>query len=232
MAKIEFSELIIGIRGRVGGTVFSKNACGPYAKAFRIPPIAPSSSQSERRNSWAAAIQAFDSLPPAIKEGWSALASVDPEPAYDPFGNRIPHTSKNYFVKAYQRASTFNLTLPYAAPTGVHASRPDPSPRFLVYQIDLPNQLIQIAFNSFPSHPDLLFRIDAAVVTSTTASTNPPYLYAIAAYPTLPASANIYHELQKKLGTPSPGSQYVIKSSYLCPLGLQGLPATQIVKLE
>ena len=135
-------------------------------------------------------------------------------------------------MKAYQRASTFNLPLPYQAPTGVHASRPDPSPGFLLSQIDLPNELIRIAFQSFPSHIDLLFRIDAAVVTSTTTSTNPPYLYAIALYPSSSASANIYPEIKNKLGTPTPGTQYVLKSSYLCPYGLQGLPATQIVKLE
>lgn len=232
MAKIEFGQIVSGIRGRAGGIVWSANAAGPYLKPLRIPYNPDTEDQQDTRTNWALLTKSFSPLPSATRELWDQLADQDPEPSFDPFGNRIPHSGISYFVKCNRRRHLLNLEPLTEPPTGIHAARPDPSAGFTIATNSVSQENLTIGFIIYPTHPDLLFRIDT-ILTNNPYSPPPERNYTFTtALPTNTGSANIFPHLTQKYGPLAPGLTFWVRSAYLCPYGIQSLQYTQAVTLN
>lgn len=75
MAKIKFSAFLTDMRGKVNGTVFSKNRSGAYART-KVSPINPQTvRQSAVRSQLTALAQAFRSLTAAQIAAWNSAVS-------------------------------------------------------------------------------------------------------------------------------------------------------------
>jgi len=231
MATIEFNYQIQGIRGRIGGTVFSANKNGPYIKQLAIPTNPKTESQTESRNHWSDLVKSFSPLPSYSKQAWNNLAQLDPEPSFNPWGHPIPHYGMSYFIKCNRRRFLLGLDPLTDPPTGIHSNRPPSSPGFLISENHLAQQKIIIGFTFFPEHPDLLFRLDTFL--NNNPNTPPPHdnFTFTGALETTTGSANIFQLLTDTYGQLHSGITIWIRSSYLCPHGLQGLPHTQPLTL-
>ena len=231
MATIEFNYQIQGIRGRIGGTVFSANKNGPYIKQLAIPTNPKTESQTESRNNWSDLVKSFRPLPSYSKQAWNDLAAQDPEPSFNPWGRQIPHSGISYFIKCNRRRFLLGLEPLTDPPAGIHATRPVPSAGFTTSLNSVSQQSLTIAFIVYPLHTDLLFRLDTILTNNP--SREPPsrnYTFTLA-LPLTTGSANIFEQLTEKYGPLSPGLTIWIRTAYLCPYGLQGLPHTQPLTL-
>ena len=95
MAKILFSSLIDGIRGRAGGVVFSANAAGPHVKRFQPPILKNTAAQVTRRTIFSGWASAWSGITGAQRAAWNAYALAAPQQKFDSLGNP-------YFLNGFQ----------------------------------------------------------------------------------------------------------------------------------
>lgn len=70
MSKIKFGALLVDMRGKQGGTVYSRNKSGAYSKN-KVTPINPKTSfQQAQRNALSARAQAWRGLNPDARRSW------------------------------------------------------------------------------------------------------------------------------------------------------------------
>jgi hypothetical protein len=75
MARIKMAHIVAEIRGKIGGTVFSRNRAGAYIRE-KVTPINPqSSSQTEVRGFFAQVAQAWRGLTDAQRLQWKTAVS-------------------------------------------------------------------------------------------------------------------------------------------------------------
>lgn len=85
MAKILFTAFLADMRGKVNGTVFSKNRGGSYART-KVTPTNPNTSfQSAVRSTLSGFSQAWRSLTDANRAAWNAVVATFPRT--NVFGN-------------------------------------------------------------------------------------------------------------------------------------------------
>jgi hypothetical protein len=77
MARIKFGAFITDVAGKIGGTVFSKNKGGAYAKNKVSPSNPKTSYQTGIRAILAAVSQAWRALTDAQRESWNSAAKLD-----------------------------------------------------------------------------------------------------------------------------------------------------------
>lgn len=95
MAKILFSSLIDGVRGRTGGVVFSANAAGPHVKRFAPPIIKNTAAQVARRATFSSWASAWAGITAGQRTAWNAYAVAAPQQKTDSLGNP-------YFLNGFQ----------------------------------------------------------------------------------------------------------------------------------
>jgi hypothetical protein len=89
MALVQFGELVIGVRGTIGGMTLSANGSGAYAKRWAQPPKSASVKQVEKRG-WMSQVRAdWRQCTEAQIAAWDALAADPPEIDYNPWGEQI-----------------------------------------------------------------------------------------------------------------------------------------------
>lgn len=103
MAIITLGELITGIRGSIGGTVFSANVAGPYARSWTQGPHRHTPSQETIRAVHARLGEAWQGLSDAQRTDWDDFAALDPEPTYNSLGEEIHLSGWQYFVRINTR---------------------------------------------------------------------------------------------------------------------------------
>lgn len=107
MAKILFSALVDGVRGRAGGVIFSANASGPMVKRYAPPIIKSTPAQTNRRaifSQWGAA---WAGLTAGQRSDWRTYAAAAPQEKTDSLGNPYYLNGFQWFVSCN---SNRNLT--------------------------------------------------------------------------------------------------------------------------
>lgn len=87
MAKIKFGSLLTDMKGKLGGTVYSRNRYGAYSRNLVIPINPQTNSQSGVRSRMAGNSQAWRGLTPGQRQAW-----IDQSPNFpyiNNFGDQI-----------------------------------------------------------------------------------------------------------------------------------------------
>jgi len=71
MARIKFGNVVVDMRGKISGNVYSKNRGGAYSRVRVIPTNPQSSAQNAVRAVFTALSQAWQGLTATQREGWS-----------------------------------------------------------------------------------------------------------------------------------------------------------------
>ena len=104
MAKLLFSSLIDGMRGRTGGVVFGANASGPYVKRFAPPLTSNTAKQLTRRQVFSSWASSWRSLTNTQRANWNTYAAAAPQEKFDSLGN-------SYFLNGFQWYVALNTNL-------------------------------------------------------------------------------------------------------------------------
>lgn len=97
MAKILLTAFLADIRGKVNGTVFSKNKGGAYARTKVTPTNPRSVGQTVARSSLASISSQWRALTEAQREAWKTFAASNPY--NDVFGNQKYLSGNQSFMK-------------------------------------------------------------------------------------------------------------------------------------
>lgn len=102
MSKIKFGALLVDMRGKTGGTVYSRNKAGAYSKN-KVTPLNPKTqAQQAQRNTLAVYSQAWRNLSPDERRSWSDGSANYPQT--DVFGDQ-------YFLAGNMLYNKLNLNL-------------------------------------------------------------------------------------------------------------------------
>jgi len=96
MAKVKYGEMIADMRGKVNGTVHSKNRSGAYMRNKTSPVNPQTSFQSAVRNSFAQFAQGWRSLTTVQRTAWSN--AVDAFSRTNIFGDNYKLTGANLYM--------------------------------------------------------------------------------------------------------------------------------------
>lgn len=122
MAKVKYGEMIADLRGKINGTVHSKNRSGQYMRNKTSPVNPQSTSQSGVRNSFTTFAQGWRSLTATQRASWSGV--VDAFTKSNVFGDTVRLTGANLYMMLNRVIATIGgtaITTPPipAAVTGV-----------------------------------------------------------------------------------------------------------------
>ena len=129
MAKVKYGEMIADMRGKINGTVHSKNRSGAYMRNKTSPVNPQTSFQSAVRASFAQFSQGWRSLTQVARDSWSSV--VDQFSSTNVFGDNVKPTGANLYIALNRIIDTIGgvaITLPPipAAVTAVDTISIDP----------------------------------------------------------------------------------------------------------
>lgn len=107
--KLRFGNGVADGRGSIGGTTFSRNRYGSYART-RIVPVNPSTDrQRASRSAFRSAALAWKALTDAQRQSWVTYANNTP--IIDRLGASVPLAPMQAFMKVYTTVANYNSTL-------------------------------------------------------------------------------------------------------------------------
>lgn len=124
MAIIKLGSLVLGIRGTVGGVVYSAGLGGPYARAWGRSSNPRAVLQQRSRAHLGGLPGAWQSVSASERSDWDVFAATDPEPTFNSLGEPVTLSGYNYFVRCNVRRLQVGLDVLLLAPTGIQASQP------------------------------------------------------------------------------------------------------------
>lgn len=96
MAKVKYGEMIADLRGKIGGSVHSRNRSGAYMR-IKVSPVNPQSTyQSSVRALFTALSQAWRTLTQAQRDSWNS--AVSNFTSSNVFGDITTPTGKNLYL--------------------------------------------------------------------------------------------------------------------------------------
>lgn len=220
MAKIKLTAFLADIRGKVSGTVFSKNRSGAYARTKVSPINAQTVRQSAVRSAFTAFAQAFRSLTSTQINSWNS--AVSNFTSTDVFGDVKTPSGINLYTK-------LNMNL---AQVGVSPISDPPLPS----EIPAVNSLaltangtvpaVSLAFTPTPVPTDTAFIVEATAPVSPGKSfvkseyRQITFLNAAATSP-----ANLLSVYAAKFGNPITGQKIFVRVTPVNKLtGQRGIP--------
>lgn len=108
MAKVKYGEMIADLRGKINGTVHSKNRSGQYMRNKTSPVNPQSTSQSGVRNSFTTFAQGWRSLTAAQRSAWAGV--VDAFTKSNVFGDTVRLTGANLYMMLNRVIATIGGT--------------------------------------------------------------------------------------------------------------------------
>lgn len=124
MAIIKPGIAIAGIRGKLGGLIFSENGTACYAKSYGRSQRTHSVLQVESRARMAGCASAWSGLSAGEKGDWVTFAASPNELDYDPWGDQRFLTGFQWFVRASDRRALVSLDPSATTPSGAAAPAP------------------------------------------------------------------------------------------------------------
>lgn len=111
--------------GSIGGTTYSHNRYGQYARRLAIPVNPNSAKQAVNRSRFSGAVAAWFLLTAAQRDAWSTYAAN--VPVTDALGQSINLSGQCMFVRSYNAIVGAGLTAPTDAPTTYNLGDVDPT---------------------------------------------------------------------------------------------------------
>jgi hypothetical protein len=142
MAIIKCGGGVVGIRGNLGGNIFSANKNGAYARSWANITNQRSYAQTVNRFYWSYILPAWSEIDLETKQDWKDYGTAHPQ--QNPLGEWYKLTSLQWFTKCNMRLTTWGgspVTTPPADPAPATIS-----PNSFTYHDDGVAQLTQIDF--------------------------------------------------------------------------------------
>lgn len=110
MAKVNFGSTVNDARGKIAGTVYSRNSSGAYIRT-KVTPVNPATGpQKAVRSSFATLSKNWSSvLTPDERGAWNTFATTWPKT--DVFGNSVTISGMNYYIALNQRLAQIDEAL-------------------------------------------------------------------------------------------------------------------------
>lgn len=124
MAIIKLGATVVGIRGKLGGIVFSANGATPYAKVWQMPRAQSTSKQTTYRGRLSQYPQNWRDLTQAQRNDWDTYAAAAAQELTNPLGETYYASGFNWFCKLSQQRQTVGRTPPTTAPTAAGPPAP------------------------------------------------------------------------------------------------------------
>lgn len=124
MAIIKLGGTVVGVRGTIGGVIYTANKSGPYARAWSKGSNPRTAPQQVSRGDFASLGPVWQGLSSAQVADWDALAATDPEPHTNSLGEAIVFSGWTLFTMFNKRRLVVGLDIAEDAPTGTEATRP------------------------------------------------------------------------------------------------------------
>ena len=116
MALVQFGGGVSAMAGRVGGTVFSRNKGGAYARNWAKPTNEPTAIQTTRRAAFASLSAMWSALPEGSREVWAGDAGG--MTLKNRLGDDYIPSGRQYFMSVNQNLQLTSQTLIDLPPTG------------------------------------------------------------------------------------------------------------------
>ena len=127
MATIQLSSPIAGIRGKVGGLIYSQNGSSKYVRAWSRSSPVPSSPQNTTRNYLAELPTSWRALSSGVRSDWDDWAALGAQELTDAFGDPYYISGFNWFCKLNMRLLRIGNSIREAAPTAARPSSSSPT---------------------------------------------------------------------------------------------------------
>jgi hypothetical protein len=177
VATIKLGAIASDIRGSIGGTVFSRNGGGAYAKARTKGTDPNTALQQVMRGIMSGMIGAWAALTAAVRADWAVYARQ--VPFINRLGDAINLSGYNMFVRTKSICELIGATMPAAAPTVMYLSETDPT---VVITPDASSKNVSVAFdNTLPWAGEVgghLLCYQGLPQSATRNSYSGPFLYA------------------------------------------------------
>lgn len=124
MAIVRFGGNVIGIRGTIGGVVFSQTHSGPYAKVWKRPrnQSTPIAAASKRQITTYGTL--WSNMTIGEQAAWSAFAAAPPELDFNSLGIQYWLTGYQWLVRANVRRELLGLAATTTVPTATPVTAP------------------------------------------------------------------------------------------------------------
>jgi hypothetical protein len=143
MATIKLGAIASDIRGSIGGTVFSRNGGGAYAKARTKGTDPNTPAQQVVRSIMSGIIGAWAVLSSTVRANWGVYARQ--VPFINRLGDSINLSGYNMYCRTKAIFELIGATVPAAAPTVMYLAESDPS---VVITPDASSTNVSIAFDN------------------------------------------------------------------------------------
>lgn len=117
MARIQLGGTATGIRGTIGGVIYSENAAGLYARAWSQGPKRQSSVQQWYRAIFSQGQSIWSALSDAERLNWKTFAAAPTELDYDPWGVQFFLHSNQWYLRAQSRRVYAGLPVDVTCPS-------------------------------------------------------------------------------------------------------------------
>lgn len=124
MAITKLGATIVGIRGTIGGIIYSANKSGTYAKIWTKPPNQRSIEQVTQRGHIAAMPELWRALTPAEKSAWDTFAALPAQALINSLGVTYYISGFGWFVKCNTRLLVMGRSTITATPTIARPAAP------------------------------------------------------------------------------------------------------------
>lgn len=115
MALVKYGHIIAEARGKLNGTVFSRNTYGAYMREKVTPANPNTTRQQEVRAIFGDAAAAWRSLTDEERTAWSALALTLTRK--NVFGDNMPLSGFNFYMRVRVNLATIGATIPTTPPS-------------------------------------------------------------------------------------------------------------------
>ena len=124
MAILKLAAPITGIRGTIGGTIYSANTAGPYARAWTPAKRANSELRSAQKNVFSWASEIWRTLSSANKDLWVAFAANVAQVQTNSLGESYYLSGHQWFVRCNSRLQLMGRAWISAAPVAGYPAQP------------------------------------------------------------------------------------------------------------
>lgn len=124
MAIVKFGSTVIGVRGNLGGVVYTNGPSGPFVKPWRNPVKSQTTRAAAARRNLSPYGAAWSAMTSSDQDDWRTYALSPGELDYNSLGLQYWLTGYQWFVRANVRRAALGLALTETVPS---ASAVDPS---------------------------------------------------------------------------------------------------------
>ncbi len=139
--------MVTGVRGKVGGVIFSANAGGPYVKTWARGANPRSVKQASERQLLGAQGSAWDGLTDAQRNDWDNYAAAAPQEKFNTLGESYFASGNNWFTALNVYQGQAGLSAVTAAP--VVANPAFPAIVSLAIEVDPASAIVTIVAGTY-----------------------------------------------------------------------------------